>query len=132
MFLIKTDNGYVPAYPSDKEQSDKIKIGEEVYATKKRNIGWHRKGFALLKLGFENQDKIDNFDIYRMIVTMKAGFVHFVKGIDGKEYPLPHSLAFDKMNAEEFEHWYGAVKKVIGVECRLSGAQIEEEINNHF
>ena len=133
MILVKQDDGsYVPAYKSDQELSGKIKAGAEVYAAKARNPMFHRKGMGLLRLGFENQDKFDDFEIYRQIITLKAGFVHWVEGTDGKSYPLPHSLSFEKMDSEKFEEWYNAIKTVIAAEAKISGADIEGEIENFY
>lgn len=133
MNLVKTKSGvFIPAYPSDHEAAAKVPIGAEVYATQQRNPLFHRKGFALLKLGFDSQDKFDNFEIYRQIVTMKAGFVHFVKGTDGAEHPLPHSLAFDKMSAESFEKWYVAIREVISREAKIDGADIDNNLESFY
>jgi hypothetical protein len=131
--LVKLiDGSYRPAYPSDETASSKVKVGAEVYATHRRNMDFHRKGFALLKLGFENQDKFDEFEIYRQIVTMKAGFVHFVIGKDGKEYPLPQSLSFEKMDAETFANWYSAIREVISKEAQIEGKDIDNELSNYY
>lgn len=132
MMLTKKEGAFYPSYPSDYEAAAKIKDGEEVYAGKKRNPSFHRKGMALLQLGFSNQDRFDDFSIYRMVITMKAGFVNWVKGTDGKDHPLPHSLSFDKMNAEDFELWYNAIGKVVCAECRISGVDIEKEIDKFY
>lgn len=132
MYLTKTDKGYIPSSDSDLELSKKIKVGTEVYATKARNVQMHRKGFALLKLGYENQDNFDEFEIYRSVLTMKAGFVHWVKGTDGKEYPMPKSLSFDKMSQEEFEKWYVAVRNVISKSAKIKGADIDAELFNFY
>jgi len=133
MFLVKQKNGsFIPAYNSDWEASKKIKAGDEVTATKARNIKFHRKGFALLNLGFENQDKYENFDIYRQVITMKAGFVHYAINKDGSKYALPQSLSFEKMNAETFERWYNATLTVISKEAELHSTDIEAEIASFY
>lgn len=132
MILIKQDNGsYVPAYKSDHELSGKIKAGAQVYAAKARNPHFHRKGMGLLRLGFENQDKFEYFEIYRGWVTMKAGFAHYYME-DGVERCMPRSIAFQNMNNEEFEEWYNAVKTVVAAEAKISGADIEGEIENFY
>lgn len=133
MNLTKLQSGlYKPSYPSDMDESNRVKVGEEVRATKARNIGWHRKAFSLLNLGFSNQSKYVDFEIYRMVLTMRAGFVHFVTGTDLKEYPIPHSLSFDKMNADEFAHWYETIKSLIAGDCKMTAPEVEKEIQNYF
>lgn len=133
MMLTKNSEGlYVPSYNADKVLSDKIKVGSEVYASKRRNPEFHRKGMKLLQMGFDNQDKFDEFEIYRQVITMRAGFVSWVSGTDGKEHPLPKSLSFDKMNSEEFEKWYNAIKVVIAADCKINGNDIEFEIKHNY
>lgn len=132
MFLVKKGNAYFPAYPADHEESQKIKDGEEIKATRARNPLFHRKFFALLKLGFDSQDKFDNFDIYRMVQIMKAGHVVFAKGTDGKEYPLPKSISFDKMGAAEFESVYSSVLTVISKETKLTSEEIQNNLISFF
>jgi len=133
MFLTKLPNGsYIPTYDADKKQSDKIKVGDEVTAKKARNPKFHRKGFALLKLGFDNQDKYDDFSIYRQVISMKAGFVKWVKGRDGADVPLPESIAFDSMTAERFEEWYEAIRHIIAKDAGITRGDIEKHIQDHF
>lgn len=132
MFLTKKGGIFVPTYPADYEESGKIKDGDEVRATRARNIKFHRKFFALLKLGFENQDKIEDFEIYRMIQVMKAGHVVFAKGTDGKDYPLPESLSFEKMGAQKFESVYNSVLTVIMKETKLTEGEIQNELISFY
>lgn len=129
MNLIKTKEGsYIPAYPSDWEESKRIPIGTEVRATKDRNPKFHRKFFALLNLGFDNQDNFKEFEIYRYIQIMKAGYVQYATGKDGKTYPLPKSISFDKMKEDEFEKLFKAVLAVISKEIGITGDQAEAEL----
>jgi len=132
MQLIKLDNGdYRPAYNSDKEESNRVKVGTEVKAVRSRNPKFHRKGFALLNLGFENQSRFDTLDAFRMVMTIKAGYYIEVPSTRGTEY-LPKSLSFEKMNAAEFEKWYESVKTVIAHEIGTTKNKIDEEIENYF
>jgi len=133
MYLVKQDNGsYIPSHNSDYAESQKVKVGQEVRATRARNVGHHRKTFALIKLGFESQDKFDDIAIYRMVLTMKAGFVTFVKGTDGKEHPLPNSISFEAMSQSQFEDYYAAILTVISKETKLSGGEIESELASFY
>ncbi len=131
--LKKIDDGsYRPFYRGDVIASDKIKVGDEVKATKDRNPQFHRKAFALLKMAFENQDRYDNKDIFRQILTIKAGYVNWVKGDNGVDYPFAHSWAFESMGQDEFEEMYKAIKEVIIKELKITDQQILEEIQNHY
>lgn len=128
MFLTKKGGVFVPSYPADYEEASRVKDGEEVKATRARNVEFHRKGMALLKLAFDNQDKYDNFNIYRQIITMKAGFVIWVEDKQGKKQPFAESLSFDSMGAKKFEEWYNAVLTVICKEVGLTSEEISNEL----
>lgn len=133
MFLMKQKNGsYIPAYESDYELSRKIAPGTEVKATKARNPMFHRKYFALLNLGFNNNDTKDSFDLYRMKIQMKAGFVIWTKDKEGKAFPLPESISFEKMNEERFNEVFNAVLNIISTELDLTKPEIESEIQGFY
>lgn len=118
----------MPSYPADYEEAQKVKDGEEVKATRSRNVAFHRKGMALLKLAFDNQDKFADFNIYRQVITMKAGFVIWVEGKDGQKLPFAESLSFDSMGAKKFEEWYNAVLTVVCKEVGLTSEEIDNEL----
>jgi len=133
MFLIKRkDNSYVPSDDASVEASKKIAVGEEVKATQARNVHFHRKGFALLNLGFSNQDKYEQLEVYRKVITIKAGFFDEVEGKDGHPYYFPKSISFDKMNAEEFEKWYKATLAVISTQLQTKPEEIQAELNSYY
>lgn len=129
MYLTKLKSGlYAPSYPADHDESSKVNPGEEVSAKRARNVEFHRKSFALLKLGFDNQDTYDDFSIYRQVVTIKAGFVKWAKGKDGVNYPFAESLSFESMSAEKFEQWYNAVLTIIAKQTSTEKKDIENEL----
>lgn len=128
MYLTKKGGLFVPSYPADHAEAQRVKDGEEVKATRARNPKHHRKGMALLNLAFQNQDKYDNFDIFRMVVTMKAGFVVWVDGKEGKKTPLPESLSFERMGQKRFEEWYSAVLTVVCKEVGLTSEEVANEL----
>lgn len=121
---------YIPVYPSDEEESNKIPEGKEMTAKRSRNPDHHRKAFAMLKLGFENQDRYDDFEMYRMIMIMKAGYVHSFINLKGEQDYLPKSLSFESMSQDEFEECYRALRKVISVDCKSSENDIDAELIN--
>ena len=125
MYLCKRKDGsYIPYDNADHEASAKIPVGETVKATKARNLLFHKKSFALLNTGFENQDKIQSFEVYRKLITIRAGFFEWAG-----EYAIPHSISFDKMNAETFEKWYNATLDVIVGD---SGEGVRDEVEKFY
>ncbi len=68
VYLIKNLNGlFMPAYDSDKEICNKIKVGEAVKVkfSKPRNYEFHKKYFALLNLAYSNYETDMSFDEFR-------------------------------------------------------------------
>ena len=63
---------------------------------------------------------------------MKAGHVFFIDGTDGKTYPLPKSISFDKCSQDEFETVYGAALQVLSKEMGVTVEQLENESQNYL
>jgi len=100
IYLIKRNDGvFIPAYNSDHENVKKIHAGEMVSAEIKRprNILFHRKFFALLNMGFSNQDHYDIFEDFKNIMIMKTGYYHSIITKKGLVY-IPKSISFAKMD----------------------------------
>jgi hypothetical protein len=124
--LKKTMYGFVPMYPSDKEYFDKLEMGWEgqVDITKPRNLGFHKKYFALLNLGFQNtKTGIAEFEHYRYWAIMKAGY--YAEPMPGMY--VPRSISFAKMDEDEFEKLYQNTIQVIIAD---TGADYEDIENN--
>ena len=126
---MKKGNALHPTHDSDRELVNKLKTGEAYKAkiVKPRNYEFHKKYFALLNLAFNNQDEFDNFEKFRFIMTMKAGFFDAIKTDKGVVY-MPRSISFASMDDVEFERVYNAmIQEVI----TLTGAD-EELINTEL
>ncbi len=80
---------------------------------RRRNVGHHRKGMALLTAMWENQDRFEGieFDPFRKWVMYQGGFfkTYFV---GEKEFTEADSLRFDKMDQAEFERVYQMIMTV--------------------
>ncbi len=131
IYLIKTDTGqFIPAYNSGYEKAKRFKPGETLLADIKRprNIGFHRKFFALLNLGFENQEQYDNFEDYRAVFIMKTGKYKVIETDRGVVY-LPKSISFAAMDNLEFEELYSRMIDVLIKELGLDQEAIEKELS---
>lgn len=126
--IKKADGSFVPAFSSDEEETNKIKVGSEVTVSRSRNPDFHRLVFSLIRLGFSNQDTYESFDIYRQIVSMKAGAINWIEDKDGNPFPLPKSLAMDAMDQEEFVELFYALLDVISAQMQVSPDDIREEL----
>lgn len=133
MFLTKTKAGiFLPTYPSDRDAADKVPVGGEVYAAQRRNIGHHRKFFALMNLYFSNQNKYDNFDLFRKITLINAGHYDEVPDSKGNNHKIPHSISFENMNQEEFEKVYNDVLAVVSKQLNTSAEEINNELESFY
>ena len=106
---------YTPMYESDIEASRKFDTGQEIVgsASKKdlRNIGHHRKLFALLKLTFCNlpvkyQALIKNADELLTEIKLQIGHREKRVSLGGQEYYVPKSIAFHNLGQEAFDEFY--------------------------
>jgi len=103
---------FVPRFESDLDISRKFPVGQEVAASctdrDLRNVGFHRKYFALLKLAYSNlphkfEKLFANMEEFRTEIKMQIGCREKRTSISGKEFWLPKSMRFDKMSQTEFE-----------------------------
>ena len=132
VYLTKNANGLlIPTYDSDHESCKKIAFGETVKAeiTKPRNIGFHRKFFALLNMAFNNQDEYDTFEDFRAVMIMKAGFFKQIATDRGLVY-FPKSISFAKMDELEFGDLYSKMIDVVIKILSITEENIEQEIIN--
>jgi hypothetical protein len=93
--------------PTDDESQSvlrKHKAGSEFWVEirKARNPKHHRLYFALLKLTFDNQERYENFELFRKAVQIAAGHVDELVTLDGEVLMLPKSVAFDSLDEDEF------------------------------
>ena len=120
-----------PEYSADKEQMQKLKQEVDyVFEVKAdRNPHFHRKVMALFKMAYENQDKYNNFDHYRKLITMRAGFYEQIETDKGTVY-IPKSISFGSMDEIEFQELFERVLDVITEELGSDRQDILTELNN--
>ncbi|WP_419832104.1 DUF1367 family protein [Endozoicomonas atrinae] len=119
----------VPVSDDDQRFVQQLKTGQVIRAEfrKARNPHFHRKFFALLKLGFDyfepqpyRMEGTDqwftpekNFDEFRRWVTVKAGFYDVIGYPDGSVRVRARSLKFSSMSQEHFEQLYSTALDVL-------------------
>lgn len=133
MYLVKLKSGhYAPYDDKDYDLSKKIPEGDVIKGTKSRNFKFHKKAFALLNLGFENQDKFELFEVYRKVIIIRSGFYDEAPTKDGEVYYIPKSLSFENMSAESFEEWYEATLNIIAKDLETAPDKVNAEIAGFF
>jgi len=130
ILLTKTPLGFIPAFDSDYEQAKKIGNGNTIEATitKKRNILFHRKYFALLKCIFHNlpekySDKIKNIDDLLIAIKFAIGHTKKVFGLHGEINEIPLSIDFEHMDDYKFEDIYNDTLNIL---CKFLGCLTEK------
>lgn len=126
-----TISGLVPIYPSDQDEKRKLKLGNDyiVEVTNPRNIGFHKKFFALLNIGYENTDLDMPFDTYRKYILMKAGYVKTYQTPKGVFYDA-ESISFANMPQDKFEEVYSRVLDKIIKDLGCSSEDVEKQLIN--
>lgn len=88
-----------------------------------RNYKFHKKFFAMLKVGFDAWEPAEldykghpvqkNFDRFREDVIIAAGFGEIVYNLRGEARARAKSISFGAMSQEEFDRLYNAVAEVL-------------------
>lgn len=137
ILLVKAPDGKLHGADPDERKKqarfhamvERLEVGEVVTVkyNHPRNSMFHRKFFALLKVGFDAWDPMrnrkrltykgreieKNFDKFREQVVIAAGFYHQVFDIKGKFTLEAESISFAAMDDIRFEAVYNAVQKVL-------------------
>jgi hypothetical protein len=131
----KTYGGLKPCYPKDYEIYSKIQINEEfeIDYKKKRNIKFHKKFFALLKLFYENQDVYNNIEDLRLDLIKESGRFEEVTNIfTGEVFKKANSISFGSMDEITFSELYEDCKSIICKHLGIGKESIEEEIHQYY
>lgn len=138
ILCVITEAGLTPKYESDREEFKKLKRNAEVVVEikKGRNIEFHKKYFALLKLTFENfpewlEDTLNVHSVEDLRTRIKIDLgLYDISHYGNQSIIIPKSIAFDKMDETEFEKFYRmSVNHIIKNYLKgVSNEQIEEEI----
>lgn len=75
-----------------------------------RNLKFHKLHFVMIHAIYDAQEQFHNLDHLRDWLTVGAGHAIFVPGPKGKGVAIPDSIAFRKMDDEQFSAHHQAVK----------------------
>jgi len=129
ILVENTETGFVPCYDSDYEAKKKYKIGERYWFEEKkaRNYEFHKKFFALIKVG-HNNTKLDlPFDVYRKVMIIKAGYFKAYNTGKGTYYEAD-SISFESMDEEKFQEVYSRVLDKIIEDIGTTKEIIEQQL----
>lgn len=119
--VLKTMTGLVPCGDDSYETASKLKMGSvyEVDVKVARNYAFHKKYFSLIRCAWEylseaQQNFFESSETFRKAVEVAAGNYDLCYNIERKEWlQCPKSIAFDRMDAAEFDTLYERVKDVL-------------------
>jgi hypothetical protein len=126
----RTFSSFEPADDNAKKILKRCSFGDDIELEhiEKRNVGFHRKFFAILKLTFDNQDYTENIDIFREIVLIHSGYYDWIELIDGSKAKRAKSISFSNMDQYQFEdvysHVFNTCLKILG--CKSE--ELEKEL----
>ena len=130
LYLKKLPNNqYAPLDEYDFDESKKVKVGDVIEVKQTRNYQFHKKAFAVLNIGFENQDTFKSFEVYRNVMTIKAGYYQKAPTKDGSWIPVADSLSYEKMSKVKFDQFYKDLTRTIAEDLSISVEDLTGEIN---
>lgn len=136
ILVVKTINNLLkPAFEEDLEKFNKFPkdVYFEIKYTKTRNVKFHRKFFALVKLAFENQSDYRLMeDLRRDLIITSGHYEESVNKITGEVYKMAKSLQFSKMDDTEFSQIYEDVKEVVIQWLGIDNESLETELQQYF
>lgn len=121
----RTWSAFEPVDDNAKKIFKRYKLGDtvELEHKAKRNIKFHKKYFAMLNLTFQNQDITDDSKLFRKLVTIAAGYYHWIELIDGTKQKEANSISFDSMDDLEFQDYYNDTFNIC---LKILGCKSEE------
>lgn len=108
LFVVKASQKSLLILPESEEDFAKVGDGEilRVEYRRPRNIRFHRKAFALIKAGFENQEFYATFEQFRTAMLIGLGWCEIFIRQNGEVIYIPKSMSFAGMDETTFEKVY--------------------------
>ena len=146
LFLIKSKTGTLaPVHDDDREKLKKWPAGEmlQCSVTVPRNVGFHRKYFAMLQLVFDNlpetkwkvgNNKVEIRTVDELLwhVKFQAGHYEQKMTLGGKIVYEPKSISFAAMDDESFQEFYQRSLDVICKYFLPLSEKEREEFEKHL
>ena len=119
----KTAHGYalMPAHQSDLDEIKKLPVHQpmRVKVTRIRNVGHHRKWWALVNYAYDLWETPDDFlgeknlDRFRKDLIILCGLYEKVWRLDGTLRIEPRSISFASMDQDQFDELYSKTIDVV-------------------
>lgn len=76
---------------------------------RRRNGRFHRLHMLIVSTVFKAQERITDFEAFRLWLKVGSGFVEWMAGPKGGVVPVPKSISFDKCSEEEMREYHDNV-----------------------
>lgn len=73
---------------------------------RKRSSKFHKLHMKIMSEVFKAQDRIDDFEQFRLWVKIGSGFVDWMAGPKGGVFPVPKSINWNTCSEEEMRHFH--------------------------
>lgn len=121
LFLMNTAQGLKPLYDEDFEEKKRLKIGQTYRAkiSVPRNVSFHRKYWSMISCAWDlltekQREFFGTKECFRKTVQTAAGYCEKVFNLEQRAWvDVPKSIAFDKMQGDEFEELYRGVREIL-------------------
>ena len=126
----RTLDGFVPANDDAAAFAGKVKLGKLITLEGKqsRNLRFHRKYFAILKLISENSNPHIGTKAALHFAKLASGTGEFVKDSRGESHFVPGSISFAKMDEDAFQAFVqSSIPPLVG--RFMQGSQSDDVIN---
>jgi hypothetical protein len=133
--LVKQlDNSFKAAFDSDYEYIKKLKQGEIYFfeVKRERNIKFHRKFFALIRMVYQNQEHYSFEDELRADLLIDAGYFKTIVSIYGEERKEALSINFASMDQDTFDKMYSDVLDNIVKHFHFDKQDIIDNVQQYF
>jgi len=125
-------NKLEPVDDAGRDALARVSLGTVVRVEMKRprNLGHHRKFWALVSLIYQNQTHYKSPEALCDVIKVLAGYAVVTRGKGGREIHIPKSISFASMDQTEFEQFW---ERVVTVVCEqiipgLDRKELETEL----
>lgn len=133
--LVKSGIWFKPAYDEDLELSKKIKQGFIITGKteRQRNYELHKKAFKVLSIGFENQERFDNFEHYRAYVLIGIGHCDIIILESGQANFIPKSISYEAIPDDfEFGIIYNKIVEKVAQLLNITNQDLAVQVATQF
>lgn len=80
------------------------------FKIQRQREGWfHRKHMGMISKVFKAQERVTDFEQFRLWLKVGSGYVTWMTGPKGGVFPVPKSISFEKCSEEEMREFHDGV-----------------------